>query len=157
MNEEHRYEAHLVWDGARGDGTSSYASYGRDYHVAIEGKPTLEGSADPTFRGDAAQWNPEDMFLAALSACHMLTYLALCAKHGIRVIAYEDRPTGTLRLDRKGGGRFEEIILRPRVSITDASQVDRALSLHERAHDQCFIAASCSAPLRHAAEVDVAS
>jgi organic hydroperoxide reductase OsmC/OhrA len=93
------------------------------------------------------------MFLASLSACHMLSYLALCAKYGIVVVAYEDRATATLRLERDGGGAFEEIVLRPRVTIADATMRERARELHDDAHDKCFIANSCSAPVRHFAEV----
>jgi organic hydroperoxide reductase OsmC/OhrA len=149
MNGEHHYSAHLIWDGNRGDGTASYAGYGRQYRIVIDGKPDLNGSADPAFRGDADRHNPEDLFLAAISACHMLSYLALCAKYGIQVTAYEDAATATMREDGKGGGRFEEVLLHPVVTIADAAQAERATKLHERAHEQCFIANSCSVPIRH--------
>jgi organic hydroperoxide reductase OsmC/OhrA len=153
MSDEHRYEARITWQGNRGDGTATYQGYGREYEVAIAGKPSLQGSADPAFRGDAAVWNPEDMFLASLSACHMLSYLALCAKYGIRVLTYEDRATGTMRTTRDGGGRFEEVVLHPRVTIADVAKLERARELHETAHDKCFIASSCSVPIRHVADV----
>jgi organic hydroperoxide reductase OsmC/OhrA len=153
MDHEHQYATRLTWDGNRGEGTSSYESYGREYHIDIDGKPVLHGSSDPAFRGDPARLNPEDMFVASLSACHLLTYLALCAKHGIRVLSYEDRASGTMRLDRSGGGRFAEVILHPRVTIADASQIERARSLHDEAHTKCFIASSCSIPVRHVPEV----
>jgi organic hydroperoxide reductase OsmC/OhrA len=149
----HRYASHLVWEGNRGDGTADYRTYGRGYRVRVEGKPDLAGSADPAFRGDPSLPNPEDLFLAAISACHMLSYLALCAKYRIVVLAYEDRAEGTMREDGRGGGRFEEVVLAPRVTLSPESDRERALALHERAHEQCFIAASCSVPIRHRAEV----
>jgi organic hydroperoxide reductase OsmC/OhrA len=148
-NGEHHYNAHLIWDGNRGDGTATYAGYGREYRVMIEGKPELHGSADAAFRGDADRFNPEDLFLAAIASCHMLSYLALCAKYGINVIAYEDAATGMMKEDGKGGGRFEEVVLHPVVTIADAEHVERATKLHHRAHETCFIANSCSVPIRN--------
>jgi organic hydroperoxide reductase OsmC/OhrA len=148
-NGEHHYNAHLIWDGNRGDGTATYIGYGREYRVMIEGKPELQGSADVAFRGDADRFNPEDLFVAAIASCHMLSYLALCAKYGIRVIAYEDAAAGMMKEDGKGGGRFEEVVLHPVVTIADAAQVERATKLHERAHQTCFIANSCSVPIRN--------
>jgi organic hydroperoxide reductase OsmC/OhrA len=152
-NGEHHYHAHLIWDGNHGDGTSDYATYGREHRMIVEGKPVVYASADAAFRGDAATLNPEDLFLMAIASCHMLSYLALCAKYGISVLTYEDRPTGTMREDGKGGGRFEEVVLHPVVTIANAEQIERAEKLHERAHELCFIANSCSVPIHHRPEV----
>jgi organic hydroperoxide reductase OsmC/OhrA len=146
---EHRYQAHLTWEGNRGDGTADYATYGREHVVRIDGKPDLGGSADPAFLGDASRHNPEDLLLAALSACHMLTYLALCARMRIVVTAYEDRAVGTMREDGKGGGRFVEVVLRPVVTIAREDNRAKAEALHAKAHELCFIAASCNFPVRH--------
>ncbi len=142
-----------MWEGNRGDGTSGYERYGRRYRVIIAGKADLLGSADVAFRGDQDQHNPEDLFLTAIAACHMLTYLALCARHGVSVVAYEDTPHGTMREDRRGGGRFEDVLLRPSVTVASASQVARAEQLHAAAHDCCYIASSCRVPIRHEATV----
>ncbi|MCW0465279.1 OsmC family protein [Xanthomonas sacchari] len=90
----HHYTSHLHWIGNRGGGTVDYSDYGRDYALTVPGKPTLTGSADPLFLGDPALHNPEDLFVGALAACHMLTYLALCAHTGIQVLAYEDQAQG---------------------------------------------------------------
>lgn len=144
----HEYAARLVWSGNTGEGTVSYTGYSRGYRVLISGKPELAGTADTAFRGDADKHNPEDLFLSAIAACHMLTYLALCAGRGVRVLGYEDAARGTMRTMPRGGGRFEQVTLHP--SVTIASQQDSALAmeLHEAAHDQCFIANSCSIPIR---------
>ena len=150
---EHHYRSRLVWEGAHGEGTADHERYGREYRVEIAGKPTLSGSADAAFRGDPALHNPEDLFLAALSGCHMLSYLALCARSRIVVLAYEDEARGVMREDGRGGGRFVEVELRPVVTLADPSRAERALALHDKAHELCFIASSCSVPVRHRAEV----
>lgn len=144
----HEYAARIRWTGNAGGGTATYAGYGREYVVSIGGKPDLQGSADPAFRGDAERHNPEDFFLAAVSACHMLAYLALCARGGIRVTGYHDDARGTLALHSGGGGCFEEVTLRPEVTVADAEMAGEAERLHETAHERCFITASCSVPIR---------
>lgn len=155
-NGEHHYQSHLTWDGNRGDGTSNYQSYGREYRIETEGKPVLYGTADVAFRGEADKHNPEDLFLAAIVSCHMLSYLALCAKYGVNVIAYEDSASGVMKEDARGGGRFEEVTLHPVVTIAGSDQRERALELHERAHELCYIASSCSVPIHHQASIQVA-
>ncbi len=144
------YQALVIWEGNRGVGSADYASYGRGYRVLIADKPDLLGSANVAFRGERERHDPEDLFLAAVSACHMLAYLALCARQGVCVMAYEDEPHGQLVHDAGGGGggRFSEIVLRPRVVIAVAESEQAALALHETAHAGCFIANSCSTPIR---------
>lgn len=150
----HAYAVRVAWEGAGGEGTASYESYGRQYRVCVEGKPDLAGTADPAFRGEASKHNPEELFLAALSACHMLFYLSLCARSGIRVMAYEDRALGQITFDSRGGGRFESITLRPHVTVEAKAPVDLAERLHDAAHERCFIANSCSVPIRIVSAID---
>ena len=147
MADIHRYEAKLRWTGAARGPTRSYAGYARDYLIEIPGKPPLAGSADVAFRGDPARHNPEDLLVAALSACHLLTYLPLCARAGIEVLAYADRAGGTMTL-ANGKMRFTEVLLRPEVTI-GKGDLDRARALHEQAHGECFIANSVSFPVRN--------
>jgi organic hydroperoxide reductase OsmC/OhrA len=151
----HRYALTLAWEGNRGTGTSNYASYGRQYRVSIAGKPDLVGSADPLFRGDPALHNPEDLLLVALSSCHMLSYLALCARSRITVLRYSDGAEGTLELRPDGGGSFLDVMLRPRVTVAPGTDLGRATALHEEAGEQCFIAASCNFPVRHQPVVEI--
>jgi organic hydroperoxide reductase OsmC/OhrA len=151
----HDYKARLVWDGNLGTGTTTYTGYGRKYRLQIDGKPELVGSADPMFRGDANAYNPEDLFVAALSSCHLLSYLALCARMKINVVAYEDNASGTLIMRPDGGGKFESVTLHPTVTIAPGSDEKRALELHETAHDMCFIAASVSIPVLHEPRIRV--
>lgn len=153
----HGYEVTVRWTGNTGTGTSGYRAYGRDADVTAAGKPTLiQGSADPTFAGDAARWNPEELLVASLSQCHMLTYLALCSLRGVVVTAYEDTPRGTMREER-GAGRFTEVVLRPVVTVAEEGMVATATALHERAHADCFVANSVNFPVRHEPTVRVAA
>ena len=145
MAKEHQFAAHVVWTGAGRGSTTSYEAYDRGYRVEIEGKPPLEGSSDPTFRGDASRHNPEDLLVAALSGCHLLSYLALCSRAGIEVLSYEDQASGLMAIkDRRM--RFTEVTLAPRVTI-GAGDLDKAIELHEAAHGQCFIANSVNFPV----------
>ncbi len=153
----HRYRASLVWEGNQGAGTADYRSYGRQYRIRIDGKPDLLGSADPAFRGDAGLHNPEDLLVAALSGCHALSYLALCARAGVRVLAYTDSAEGTMVLRPDGGGSFQEVILRPEVTVAPGTDLELARALHERAGQQCYIAGSCDFPVRHLPELRVAA
>lgn len=100
----HTYATRITWSGDPREGTSTYAAYTRRYVVRTPGKPDLAGSADPMFRGDADRHNPEDLFLASISACHMLVFLALCARQGVRVTAYKDDARGNLEVHPGGGG-----------------------------------------------------
>lgn len=146
-NTEHRYRVAIAWTGDLGSGTSGYAAYGRDHEVRIDGKPAIAASSDPQFRGDAARHNPEELFVAALSSCHMLWYLHLCADAGIVVTRYEDAAEGTMVIAAHGGGQFREIVLRPRVAVA-SGDAGQAGALHERAHALCFIANSVSCAVR---------
>jgi len=155
-NDEHRFECRLVWTGAAKGSTANYDTYSRDYRVDFQGKPSIKGSAAPAYRGDPAIHNPEDLLVAALSGCHCLSYLALCARAGVQVIAYEDEVFG--RMERVDGVvKFTEVLLKPKVSIAPGSDAEKARSLHERAHAICFIASSVNFPVRHEATVTAAA
>ena len=154
MNLAHHYAMNLEWTGNRGTGTSSYRSYGRDHIVRAEGKPDIEGSSDRTFHGDPERWNPEELLLAALSQCHLLSYLHVATLHGIVVEEYVDAATGTMEQTANGGGHFTSATLRPVVTIS-AGDPAVALAIHEEASEKCFIAASVNFPVAHEPEVAV--
>jgi organic hydroperoxide reductase OsmC/OhrA len=153
----HRYDVTMTWTGNQGTGTSGYRDYGRDHEIGADGRPGIEGSSDPAFRGDKTRWNPELELVTALSTCHMLSYLHVCASAGVVVTAYEDAPYGTMAETNDGGGRFTEVVLRPKVTVADASMVGQAQRLHEDASEKCFIASSVNFPVRHEPSVTVAS
>ena len=149
MINEHHYHVHTVWTGNTGEGTAAYRSYKRDHEFTGAGKATtIHGSADPAFRGDAARYNPEELLLAALSACHMLSLLHLCADAGIVVTSYRDEASATMTLNEDRSGQFREVLLAPKMTITDAHRIKETEALHHRAHDLCFIANSVNFPVR---------
>lgn len=144
----HTYELSLTWTGNQGTGTSGYRAYTRDVLAHSPGRPSLELSADKPFRGDPTRWNPEVLLLAALSECHLLSLLHIAVVHGVTVVAYADEPVGTM--SQEGiGGHFTEVVLRPRVTVTDPAHVDLMPSLHHEANRACFIASSVNFPVRH--------
>jgi organic hydroperoxide reductase OsmC/OhrA len=160
MTAEHHYRATTIWTGASKGATTSYDAYSREYIVAIDGKLCIVGSADPSFRGNPSLHNPEDLLVSSLSACHMLSYLALCAKAGIRVVSYVDEVEGQMA-DQQGKVRFTEVVLNPRVTIElgdslEGDSLGKAQDLHHEAHEVCFIANSMAFPVRHQPTVLVA-
>jgi organic hydroperoxide reductase OsmC/OhrA len=157
MNTAHHYEVRVSWAGNRGTGTSHYRAYGREHVVEAAGKAPIDGSSDPTFHGNADRWNPEELLLAALSQCHMLSYLHAATRHGVIVVDYTDAAVGTMQQTDDGGGHFTSVTLRPRVTISDPSQSELAESLHAEAARECFIAASVNFPVGHEATTVVAA
>lgn len=151
---EHNYAVQIEWTGNRGTGTSNYREYGREHTITPTGrgaaeKAVIQASADPTFHGNAERWNPEELLLAALSQCHMLSYLHVAVRHGIVVTAYADAAAGVMKQHSGGGGRFVSVTLHPRVTISDPNQVELAQSLHAEAARECFIGASMNFPVGH--------
>ncbi len=144
---EHRYRTTVTWTGNRGQGTRSYAGYGRDHAIEAMGKPPIPGSSDPKFRGDAARWNPEELLLASLSTCHQLWYLHVCAEAGLIVVAYRDEAEATMAEDASGAGRFTSVTLRPAVTFAPGADLAKAEALHHEAHHFCFIANSVNFPV----------
>ena len=155
MSKTHHYEALLRWTGAAQGPTTSYTSYSREYAVEIAGKSVMKGSADPGFRGDASLHNPEDLLLASLAACHMLTYLALATRSRLVVVAYEDAAVGTM-LFEGASGKFTEVLLKPKVTVAAGSDLALAERLHHDANAGCFIARSVNVPIRHQPTTEVA-
>ena len=153
MSKKHKFSTSLTWNGANGVGTTSYTSYKRDYIISGKGKEDIQGSSDPAFRGDATKYNPEELLIASLSSCHMLWYLHLCSDAGVIVTGYEDNATGTMIEEPIGGGHFTEVILNPIVTVKEKTMEAKAMELHAKAHEKCFIANSCNFPVRHSASV----
>lgn len=149
MPKQHSYTATITWTGNRGSGTSAYTAYDRSHIISVAGKPDLLGSSDPVFRGDPSRYNPEDSFVAAISACHMLWYLHVCAVNNIIVENYRDQATGTMVENPDGSGQFAEVVLRPEVTIRNADGKEKALALHADAHRMCFLARSVNFPVHH--------
>lgn len=146
---KHNYSTQIIWTGNTGSGTSDYRSYKRNFTVEIAGKPHLEGSSDPAFRGDKNRHNPEELFVASIASCHMLWYLHLCAENGITVVDYRDNAQGVMVEEKSGAGTFESVTLKPVVTILESDKIDAAEKLHRKANQMCFIANSCKVEIGH--------
>jgi organic hydroperoxide reductase OsmC/OhrA len=146
----HYFEGKLKWSkGATGVAISNH-------RVEFEGRPPLDVSAAPQYRGDPALLNPEELFLASLVSCQMLTYLALAARAGLDVLSYDDRPRATLSIAARKM-RVTEVVLRPRITLAPGADSGRARELVDAAHDGCFIANSVSCGVRLEPEIHTAT
>jgi len=154
MNLEHHYATNIEWVGNRGTGTSGYKAYGRETVITASGKESIDGSSDRVFHGNPDRWNPEELLLAALAECHLLSYLHVAASNGVVVTDYSDAATGTMVQTADGGGHFTTVTLRPRVTIS-TGDAELALALHHEASTKCFIAASVNFPVLHEPKIVV--
>ena len=153
----HHYVAVVKWTGNTGTGTSGYKNYERRYDIIGEDqKPVIPGSSDPAFRGDPSRWNPEELLVASLSACHKLWYLHLCAIAGIVVVAYVDPAEGFMEETPDGSGHFQRVILRPEVTVAPGTDIAKAGELHTEAHAKCFIANSVNFPVEQEPQIKTA-
>jgi organic hydroperoxide reductase OsmC/OhrA len=149
----HHYKTTIQWTGNKGTGTSGYRDYERSHTISVENKPMIEGSSDPAFRGDKTKYNPEEMLLSSLSSCHMLWYLHFCSEEGIIVTGYVDQATGIMEETGNGSGRFTEVTLHPEITVQDQSMIKKAVELHHKANEFCFIANSVNFPVKHIPKV----
>ena len=153
----HPYVSRVVWTGNRGEGTRRYRAYDRTWDMAVEGKAVVSCSNDPLLGGDPSRYNPEDLLLSALAACHMLWYLHLAANAGITVLGYEDHPSGVGETLPNGSGRFLSAVLRPQILLAPGSDMARADTLHREIHQYCFISRSVAFPVTYEPEYQMAS
>ena len=148
MKPEHHYTVDVAWLGNRGTGTSDYRAYGRQSSVTAGGKHAIEASADRTFHGDADRWNPEELLVAALSECHMLSFLHVAVMHGVVVTDYADAAEGVM-VQEGDGGHFTSVTLHPVVTVSEPIAAELFAALHHEASEKCFIANSVNFPVRH--------
>ncbi|TPN87219.1 OsmC family protein [Aquimarina algicola] len=149
MKKEHHYTTTIQWTGNRGKGTFGYRSFKRNYTISIANKPDILGSSDPAYRGDKTKHNPEELLVASLSSCHMLWYLHLCSESKIVVTQYQDSATGTMIENNNGSGCFSTIYLNPIVVVANTAMIEKAIELHNKANDLCFIANSVNFKILH--------
>ena len=142
MAHEHIYKTTAVWTGNKGEGTKNVRNYDRSHTVTVEGKPELFLTTDNPAVGDKSKLNPEDLLVSAISSCHMLSYLYVCALEGIVITAYTDNAMGIMIETVNGGGSFKEVTLNPIFYVADESMVEKAIALHHKAHEVCYIANS---------------
>jgi organic hydroperoxide reductase OsmC/OhrA len=144
-------EHHIKLSWNKGDAAFTYNDYPRNHAIAFKnGQEMLTASAAPAYKGDATKADPEDLLVASLSSCHMLSFLAIASKKKVTVTSYEDDAIGFLENDSsngKGGTLWiTRVILRPRV-VCDADAATLA-ELHHLAHQACFIANSVKTDVR---------
>jgi organic hydroperoxide reductase OsmC/OhrA len=132
----HSYPLTLTWTGNTLD-----ATYGRNATVSTAGKHPLSVSSAPEYAGDPSRWNPEDLLGTALATCHMLTFLALCAKAKVSVMGYEDHAEAVLDTVDKVT-RVTQVHLRPIIRVPRGTSMAKVVELFEKAHKYCFVANS---------------
>ena len=136
---EHR--AQIRWQRTSPDFT--YNTYNRGHEVLYKGGDVvLPGSAAAEFKGDADRVDPEEQFVASLSACHMLSFLAIAARKRITINSYADDAVGYLEKGDDGKLRITRVILRPSVRLAEGSSNAAVQEIHDLAHETCFIANS---------------
>ena len=154
---EHDYTARVQWTGNRGQGTQTYRGYDRTLTIKTEGKPEVLCSNDPLLGGDPTLHNPEDLLIAALSACHMLWYLHLASDAGIAVQSYADDPIAVGETDANFASRFLRCTLRPVIEVPEGTDLVVADAIHHEIHKTCFIARSVNFPVEYAARYELSS
>lgn len=147
MNKEHKYTITTKWNGNKGTGTSGLKAYERSHTVSNAGKPDLFLTTDNPHVGDKSKLNPEDLLVTAVSSCHMLSYLYVCTLEGIVVTDYVDHAYGIMQEHESGGGQFEHVTLCPEVIVAEESMIEKAIDLHHKAHEICYIANSVNFPV----------
>ncbi len=150
-HKEHHYKSTTLWTGAGDKGTKTYQTYQRTFDILIDGKPTIKGSSDPAFLGNPECHNPEDMFVASVSSCHMLWFLHLCSMKGVMVKAYKDQAEGFMTEEASGKGYFTGITLNPQATLSNKTDVEKAQKAHHEANEKCFIANSLNFKVKHTA------
>ena len=148
---QHDYTARVIWTGNKGQGTANYKAYNRSWNIETPGKPLIECSNDPLLGGNPNLHNPEDILIAALSACHMLWFLHLASNAGIVVRAYRDDPLAVGATDAAGASRFLHATLRPEIVVNMGTDLERADALHPQVSKYCFIARSVNFPVSYEA------
>lgn len=147
------FEVRVAWPADAAQKLPPDAAFSRNNWLGAPGKPEVFGSSPVVFGGEARGYNPEELMTLSLSQCHLLTYLALAAKRGIRVLRYEDNASARLGKNAEGRTQMVEVVLRPRVTVAAGTRVDDAKALHERAHAACFMANSVNFPVRNEPEI----
>lgn len=138
----HEYRATTTWKRTSPDFT--YDTFNRAHEVTFGSGTTVPWSSAPEFKGEADRVNPEQAFVAALSTCHMLTFLSVAARKRFVVDTYRDEASGVMERNAQGKYWVSRVTLRPKVTFSGERQpsTQEISALHHAAHDNCFIANS---------------
>ena len=142
------HKANIVW--ARDGADFSYKTYPRDHVWRFENGVEIAGSAAAAYLGNPQRVDPESAFVAALSSCHMLTFLALASNKGFIVDSYEDAAVGHLEKNASGKLAVTRVELHPKIVYSGAKQPNNSDLewLHDKAHRECFIANSVTTEVK---------
>jgi organic hydroperoxide reductase OsmC/OhrA len=143
----HEYTATVSWKRGPGEAFTDI-KFSRAHTWAFDGGITVPASSSPLTvrvplsRADAV--DPEEALVAALSSCHMLTFLYLAAKQGFVVDSYEDAAVGVMAKNERGKLFMSQVTLRPRIAFSGTRQPSAAelAQLHHHAHEDCYVANS---------------
>ena len=149
MSDEHLFEASVTWPADPAQKRPPEPDFARNATLGSPGHAPFAGSSPTVFGGDADRYNPEELLAVSLAHCHMLTYLAIAAKRRIEVLAYEDHATAKLAKGPSGKMQVVDVLLRPKVRLAPGADIEAARAMHDKAHDNCFIANSVNFPVRH--------
>ena len=147
---KHLFKSELIWASNKNQ-EGIISRYNKSHKIVIEGKPILNVSAAKAFKGDPELYNPEDLLLSSLVSCHMMSYLYVCSQNEIEVLEYSDNAEAILEVAEDGSGRFVEVLLKPKVKVSNSDKIELAIDLHKKANQLCFIANSCNFPILHEA------
>jgi organic hydroperoxide reductase OsmC/OhrA len=139
MDKKSLHSLQTKWESQEG---TANIRYDRTHTVTVDNKPPIHMTTANPLRGDAGKLNPEDLLVAAVSSCHMLSYLYLCSGEGIVVTNYTDNAVGTLTELSADKSIITEVVLNPVAIVSSADMIERAIALHHKAHDICIIANS---------------
>lgn len=145
-----QYDIKVELTGDEGEGTSDYVSYQRSHKISAKAKyGDIIASSNRSLLGDRSKYNPEELLIASIAACHMLCYLQLCAEYDIVVTGYTDNATGRLIRSNDGSGSICSVTLNPIVVLENEKVLGLATSIHEKASRMSFIANSCNFHVEH--------
>ncbi len=129
---------------------------GRRGTISSPGKPELEVSSPPEFKGEAGIWTPEDMFVASVNACTLMTFAAYARHKGLGLVSYECAGEGVLEYV-EGKYRFTEIILHPHIVVKTPQDVEPARKILEDAHQSCLVTNSITTEVKVFPDIRVAA
>lgn len=142
---------HKVTLNWKSDGSEfNYKTYTRNHTWDFSGRVQVNASAAEDYLGDPDQVDPEQAYVASLSSCHMLTFLAICAMKKITVTSYIDHATGYLEKGESGRPVLMRVDLHPDIVFGEGERPCREelIELHDRAHHECFLANSVRTEIR---------
>jgi organic hydroperoxide reductase OsmC/OhrA len=137
-----RYQTDVLWKA------------GRRAEVSAAGKPSIEVSSPPEFKGEAGFWTPEEMFVASVNLCTLLTFVAFAQHKALEFVGYECAAEGVLE-NVEGKYRFTEIVLHPRVTVKSQEDIERAREILDSAHKGCLVSNSITAAVKVFPEIRV--